>query len=638
MKTIYLIVILFICSTNLALAYKEGVFPGIGNYHSWQKAYEIYNQSRNLPLDQANQKVHEAISLYPYDGTFYLSLSTITNNYQAKINYLNKAYTLNPDLPIALFNIGKIYQSKGEIQKSANAFQKFLKIKPQNKEAWYYLGNDYNALKQYAQARIAYHNMNYLKPSDMGYRLQGSEYAKLGDFNQALAYYQEACRLNPENLTNWESRLAVAKQLNNQSEIISCQQHINSRNTYTVQKSNEIMTTLYSLTSMVVLFVLLTIILPIITSNKKKVSPNPKQLVVDDFLSVSDQERINNMKNSSQLPTTIDTDVTLDPYVLDSHSSLPNNINKKTAKREPIDVIQEKLHPKHDIINKVHEKMIPKHDIIDKAHEMMSSPHVTHQNIITPQTTIHPMQNLPAQTNFQFTHTQNPNIPDSKSKQPTNNHNIQANANLNPTHDQTTQFNNPVYENYSQASNDLDYPRTAYTNLNNPQANSTNQTTTNDWENKLTALVPNQDKSDNLAQSDSHSYENYSQVDNANDYPQTQYHNFNPDQNNPSDSAFAINSTATPIEPTQKNPALSQAYENYSQSDNDLEYDRTKYVQFSDLNNNNKSNNNSIIPDLNLNLNTINKNQNSDQAKLCTNCGKELDPNFSFCIYCSKVI
>ena len=85
--------------------------------------------------------------------------------------------------------------------------------------------------------------------------------------------------------------------------------------------------------------------------------------------------------NNSKLPTSNDTNVTLDPYVLDSHSQLYNNLNKKTPKHEPLDAIHEKLQPKHDLIDQVHEKM--------------TSPHITHQNINLPQT-IHPTENLPA--------------------------------------------------------------------------------------------------------------------------------------------------------------------------------------------------------------------------------------------------
>jgi len=117
-------------------------------------------------------------------------------------------YSRSDAARLAYYNMGNIYYALGEIDKSIDAYQSFLK---QSKRfgmmtslAYYGLGYCYEARKDFDNALVSFKNSNKtiegLHFTSMNYANMARIYEKKGDQTKALEYYKKAMEQTPDPL------------------------------------------------------------------------------------------------------------------------------------------------------------------------------------------------------------------------------------------------------------------------------------------------------------------------------------------------------------------------------------------------------------------------------------------------------
>ncbi len=122
-------------------------------------------------------------------------------NYTKALRELLKAEQLNSDDPYLQNDLGLTYLAKGDPKASVSHFKKAVKSKPDYAPARNNLGSAHVALEQWEEAIECFKEVKddllyatpYYPLSNLGY-----VYFRLGDYDAAKLYYQEALDLRPD--------------------------------------------------------------------------------------------------------------------------------------------------------------------------------------------------------------------------------------------------------------------------------------------------------------------------------------------------------------------------------------------------------------------------------------------------------
>ncbi len=160
------------------------------------------------------------------------------------IDFLERAYEINPENELVLYELGYYYDKKQEFKKSISYYNSYLDIDPFNASVWYNLGITYNRIGQHEEAINAYDysialqdnfeqayfnkanalsNSNryeeavqcyheYLeldKSNDDAYCYLGECYLNLERNDEALINYRKAIRINKNNANAWYGSAVV---------------------------------------------------------------------------------------------------------------------------------------------------------------------------------------------------------------------------------------------------------------------------------------------------------------------------------------------------------------------------------------------------------------------------------------------
>src|SRR6185369_2146202 len=74
------------------------------------------------------------------------------HHYEEAIAVLKKAIALRPDLPMAYYNLGRIYQMIDQWELAIDAFKHALAVQPEFVDAIHQLAVSYNSTERYADA------------------------------------------------------------------------------------------------------------------------------------------------------------------------------------------------------------------------------------------------------------------------------------------------------------------------------------------------------------------------------------------------------------------------------------------------------------------------------------------------------
>jgi tetratricopeptide (TPR) repeat protein len=170
----------------------------------------VYSKQRNYSAAVAAfQKV---IELDPKRTAAHLELGEIYYRMQKwpdSIATLEQAVALDGTNKQALFTIGNAYDEEKDFAKAAEAYERFLKLNPEN--AWMgnlKLGEDRLALGQFDQAVAALEQAAQAQPKDIkvNYTL-AQAYQKAGQLEKAEATYKNLADLNATDATTYYSQI-----------------------------------------------------------------------------------------------------------------------------------------------------------------------------------------------------------------------------------------------------------------------------------------------------------------------------------------------------------------------------------------------------------------------------------------------
>jgi tetratricopeptide (TPR) repeat protein len=170
----------------------------------------VYARQRNYSAAvPAFQKV---IELDPQRGVAYLELGDIyfrMQRFTDAVAMLEKGVGLDSTNKQALFTIGNAYDEMRDFAKAADAYERFLKLNPENAWLGYLkLGQDRMELGQFDQAVAALEQAVKAQPRDIkvNYTL-AQAYQKAGQLEQAEATFKNLAGLNPADAVTYYGQI-----------------------------------------------------------------------------------------------------------------------------------------------------------------------------------------------------------------------------------------------------------------------------------------------------------------------------------------------------------------------------------------------------------------------------------------------
>ena len=147
------------------------------------------------------------------DCRIYTNLASICaarNEILEMISLLKIAIDLDPDYPLAYFNLGIALKKKGDLNSSIKAFQKAIDLNPNFSEAFNSLGNVFKEKDDLDSAIYQYQKALKLNPRyvDAYYNL-GNILIIKGHLNSAITLLKESIKLQPNHIdSHWDLALA----------------------------------------------------------------------------------------------------------------------------------------------------------------------------------------------------------------------------------------------------------------------------------------------------------------------------------------------------------------------------------------------------------------------------------------------
>lgn len=117
--------------------------------------------------------------------------------YGAAMAKFEQAIALNPNLPTAYNNLGKVYVKQGNTEKALESFNKALELNPNFIPALWERGALYFGMEKWEQALTDYSKLLEIDPkSASAFHMRGKIYVKLGEFEKAIIDYNRALALD----------------------------------------------------------------------------------------------------------------------------------------------------------------------------------------------------------------------------------------------------------------------------------------------------------------------------------------------------------------------------------------------------------------------------------------------------------
>ena len=118
--------------------------------------------------------------------------------------YSKKWVKARPGDADAWYWLGNAYGKLNQHDRAIDAYREALRIDPEDVNAWYDLGATYSQIDQTDKAIEAYREALRIDPehADVWYDL-GATYGKLKQYDKEIAAYLEALRINPEDVNTW---------------------------------------------------------------------------------------------------------------------------------------------------------------------------------------------------------------------------------------------------------------------------------------------------------------------------------------------------------------------------------------------------------------------------------------------------
>ncbi|PYL64730.1 MAG: hypothetical protein DMF25_06065 [Verrucomicrobia bacterium] len=167
-------------------------------------------------LNDAASQMEEALRKDPRNGEIHSDYGYVLEGLGRKdeaIAEYENAIRLNPKSGRVHYNYAMFLASGGKLDQAIGEFQAALKYKPNHPEAHYQLGKAFSMKGDLEGAKIHYQETARLDPKAPVHNSLGVIYMRLGQVSQAIAQFNEALRLHPDDAVAAENlRIALANE------------------------------------------------------------------------------------------------------------------------------------------------------------------------------------------------------------------------------------------------------------------------------------------------------------------------------------------------------------------------------------------------------------------------------------------
>lgn len=195
----------------------------LNNYHRNLKCFDQDNISLNFDdylfmaqdyfnqdeCEKALEAINNSLKLKPGEFTASLLKSLILTKFSCEAQeILDELIETNPADSSNWITKGTILESMGDYKEALIAYEKSIKLDPENPRAWYNVGYilAYN-LGKYPEA-IEYFDMAIKKEPnfDEAWMCKGSAYGDLKEHDEARKCFDKAISINPDNSCAWSNK------------------------------------------------------------------------------------------------------------------------------------------------------------------------------------------------------------------------------------------------------------------------------------------------------------------------------------------------------------------------------------------------------------------------------------------------
>lgn len=172
--------------------YYPEAYNNIASFYLQKKDYEL-----------AERTLMTALKLRPYYGKAYYNLGRVyleQNKTEIAWGFFKKACTeADLDTEVGFNMYGRVSIALNKNEDAIIAFERMVKLNPNNNETWFNLGNSYFAQNNFDKAINCYQNQVKLKPDDYrGWYNIGETCCKQERFSEALAAYAKLEKVKPD--------------------------------------------------------------------------------------------------------------------------------------------------------------------------------------------------------------------------------------------------------------------------------------------------------------------------------------------------------------------------------------------------------------------------------------------------------
>ncbi len=182
----------------------------VSSVSSIHKARQLYSEGR---IEEALEEYEKSIA-EEKDASICVEMGKILleqKRYNEAITSLEKALSLNPELPMVHNALAHLYMKKGNLATALEELNKELSISPGNLKVLKSMGKILLDLGRDKEAINIYYQIVEKDPNNIdAYITLGSIYSRLGEFEKSEQAYRKVIELNPENADRIYYNVAVS--------------------------------------------------------------------------------------------------------------------------------------------------------------------------------------------------------------------------------------------------------------------------------------------------------------------------------------------------------------------------------------------------------------------------------------------
>jgi tetratricopeptide (TPR) repeat protein len=193
----------------------------------WYPTARLFRQSQPDVWTDVIQRVADELNhvvAHRAAGLYRASINLIREN---KLNdalaLTDKAISIKPDFPDAVFNQGYIFKLMGNHKASEESFRRFIELKPDHAEAYLGLGLALQEQGKPKEASEQYQRVLSLNPNHTEAHLAlGNALKELGRIEESLESYQQTLRINPNHVEGWKGFGMALKEQGKMQQALTC--------------------------------------------------------------------------------------------------------------------------------------------------------------------------------------------------------------------------------------------------------------------------------------------------------------------------------------------------------------------------------------------------------------------------------